>query len=173
MLLNAAATYFKDEITDLLPLDKQHRENWLSSTGFLTGLNEVERLQTLHLFELLLNNWQLYRKYDKIYEFMIPMIRRAINYLYSEESMIWSIKRDDKRLFVYRHNFKLLDYVNHFNEIFVKNEHSFQETFQNIDAQAELCHLCIRDYFYKLAKESKTEDYEIILRDLKINSIIK
>ena len=165
--------YFKDEVTDLLGLDKQHRKKWFEATGLLSGLNEEENSQTIELFNLLLDNWETYKKYHDIYEFMMPMLRRAINYLYSDESMIWSIKRDEKRLFVFRHNFNLLNYIEHFNGIFVRNRESFQETFKNIDAQAELCHLCIRDYFYKLAEESKANDYESIIRDLKINTIIE
>lgn len=164
---------FRDEIPDLLKLNRQHREKWFNSTGLLSGLNEEERLQTLNLFNLLLDNWETYKKYDKIYEYMLPMVRRAINYLYSDESMIWSIKKDNKRLFVYRHNFNLSEYIEHFNSIFVKNEKSFQETFKNIDGPAELCHLCIRDYFYKLAEDSKAKDYDSIIRDIKINTIIK
>lgn len=165
--------YFESEVLDILPLDSEHREKWFSATGLLSGLNKEERVQTLILFNLLLDNWETYKKYDKIYEYMMPMVRRAINYLYSDESMIWSIKKDDKRAFVYRYNFNLLEYVEHFNIIFVKNQESFQETFKNIDGQAELCHLCIRDYFYKLANESKSEDYGSIIRDLKINNIIE
>ncbi len=164
---------FRDEIIYLLISNRQHREKWFSETGLLSGLNEVEILETLNLFNLLLDNWETYKKYDKIYEYMLPMLRRAINYLYSDESMIWSIKKDNKRLFVYRHNFNLLEYIEHFNSIFVKNEKSFQETFKNIDGTAELCHLCIRDYFYKLASESKSEDYDSIIRDININKIIK
>jgi len=165
--------YFKDEVTDVLPLDKEHRKTWFVTTGLLSGLDAIETEKTLEIFNNLLDNWEMYKKYHDIYEYMLPMLRRAINYLYSDESMIWSIKRDEKRTFVYRYNFNLLNYIEHFNSIFVKNQESFQENFKNIDAQAELCHLCIRDYFYKLAEDSKPEDYESIIRDLNINRIIE
>jgi len=165
--------YFKDEVTDVLPLDKEHRKKWFNATGLLAGLDAIETEKTLEILNDLLDNWERYKRYHDIYEYMLPMLRRAINYLYSDESMIWSIKKDKKRTFVYRYNFNLLNYVEHFNSIFVKNQEYFQETFKNIDAQAELCHLCIRDYFYKLAEDSKTEDYESIIRDLNINRIIE
>jgi hypothetical protein len=165
--------YFESEVTDLLNLDEYHRKKWFESTGLLSGLNAEEIEKTLEIFNLLLDNWETYKKYDKIYEFMLPMLRRAINYLYSDESMIWSIKKDDKRTFVFRYNFNLFDFIEHFNNLFVINRESFRENFKNIDSEAELCHLCVRDYFYKLAKLSKSEDYDSIVRDLKIKKIIE
>ena len=164
--------FSKDEITDILPLDKEHRKKWFNATGLLTGLDEEERGKILEIFNELLDNWDIYKKYNDIYGYMMPMLRRAINYLYSDECLIWTIKKDEKRLFVYRHNFNLLDYVEHFNSLFLKMKKIFTDTFANIDAEVELCHLCIRDYFYHLATISKSEDYISILRDKRINNII-
>ena len=164
--------YFKDEITDILPLDKEHRRKWFQATGLLMGLNVEESQKTLDIFNELLDNWELYKKYNEIYEYMLPMLRRAISYLYSDECIIWSIKSDKKRLEVYRLNFNLLEYIDHFNNLFIKNKVSFIDNFVNIDAEAELCHLCIRDYFYHLSKISSSEDYLSILREKRINNIL-
>ena len=114
--------YFRDEVTDLLGLDKEHRVKWFDATGLLMGLTPEEREKTIELFHSLLDNWETYKKYHDIYEFMLPMVRRAINYLYSDESMIWSIKKDNKRTFVYRYNFDLLKYFEHFNSLFISNK---------------------------------------------------
>jgi len=164
--------FFKDEIVDILPLDKEHRRKWFSATGLLMGLNVEEVEKTLDIFNELLDNWEIYKKYNEIYDYMLPMLRRAINYLYSDECLIWSIKSDKKRLTVYRLNFDLLEYVEHFNSLFIKNKENFLNNFVNIDAEAELCHLCIRDYFYRLAKISSSEDYISLLREKRINAIV-
>jgi hypothetical protein len=165
--------FFKDEVTDVLPLDREHRKKWFNATGLLLGLDAEETEKTLELFNGLLDNWEQYKKYHDIYEYMLPMVRRAINYLYSEDSIIWSIKMDKKRLYVYRHNFSLPDYVEHFDRLYKSSIRNIRDNFKNIDAEAEVCHLCIRDYFYHLSNVSKAEDYESIIRDTKLTKLIE
>jgi hypothetical protein len=165
--------FFKDEVTDVLPLDRQHRMKWFNATGLLMGLNAEEIEKTLEIFNELLDNWEQYKKYHDIYEYMLPMVRRAINYLYSEDGIIWSIKMDKKRLYVYRHNFSLPDYVEHFDRLYKSSIKNIRDNFKNIDAEAEVRHLCIRDYFYHLSNVSKTEDYESIIRDTKLTKLIE
>jgi len=164
--------YFSEEVNYLVDLDSEHREKWLSATGLLVGLEEEEKKIALSFFDIILNDWEHFKKYEQIYEFFPPMIRRAVNFLYTKNDMIWSVQRDDRRLFVFRNKFNIYDFVDHFNRIFTDFKDQFQTKFVYLDSDAELCHLSIRDYFYKLAEESKTEDYLQIKRDIQIKNLI-
>lgn len=162
---------FEDEIIDVLPLDIEHRKKWFSATGILHGLNSEEVEKTLELFNKVLDNWDRYKKYN-ISEYVLPMIRKSIHYLYSDESIIWSFKSDSNRLKVYRLKFNIEEYFKHFNYIFNRNINQFKNEFSNIDAEAELFNLCIKDYFTKLSNDSLSEDYISTIRDLNINTIL-
>ena len=41
--------FFKDEVTDVLHLDRQHRMKWFNATGLLMGLNVEEIEKTLEV----------------------------------------------------------------------------------------------------------------------------
>jgi len=163
--------FFKESIQELIS-NKDKREEWVNTSGLLVNLTDNQKQKLFELFNDVLNNWEEFKKYEIIYEFIPPMLRQAISYLDIDANMPYSVKSNKKKTFVYLWKFNLNNYLNHFNELYTSSSTSFSKIFLNIDIEAELCHLCIRDYFYKLAKESKVEDYESIIRDNKINEII-
>jgi hypothetical protein len=164
--------FFKDYIDKLINSSEVEREDWLEISGFFGGISKSQKEKMIELFNQLLNNWSRYEKFISICEYMLPMIRQAASYLDIDGNMPYTVKSNNKKVFVYNYNFDLDKYLEHFHELFNVSSDQFLKIFINIDVEAELCHLCIRDYFYSLAKSSKVELYDSIVREINIDKII-
>lgn len=163
------------DILDFVEATSERRWELFLTKGHYSPLDNSEVvLFTQEFLSDFFDNWDRWKDEKDMWEYYLPLLRRAALHLWDSNHILWSVKTNPKRLSIYRMKFDLNEFIDHFIKVFRTSQENFSEIFPNLESDPNSFNLSIKDYFWKLASSCSNEDeYELIVRKNKIKQILQ